>query len=107
MAQAHGRRGDRAGDLVGEAGGVPAIVLRVEGAGLEAAYDTAYHDGGLAGLVLEEDDAAEEAGLGWVEDGLVEGVGVADGQEERVDAPQCADVRVCHGYDPRGGVGRW
>lgn len=105
VAQAHGRRGDGAGGLPGEAGRVRAAG-RVEGAGLEAADEPAHDLGRGLAVVPPEDGTAEQAGLGRVEDRRVEGVGVVDGEEEGVDAPQGGDVGVRHGDDGRGGVGR-
>lgn len=54
---------------------------------------------------MPEDGAAEGARDGGVEDAIVEGFLVVDGEEKRVDAAQGGDVGFDDGDDRRRGVG--
>lgn len=69
--------------------------------GLEAADQTADYLGFGGGGVAPEDDAGEEARGEGVEGFRVEGVGVGDGEEEGVYAPEDGDVVLCYWDDAR------
>lgn len=58
----------------------------MEGARLEAADEPANYLGRVGGGLLPEDAAREEARDGGIENRAVEGVGIVDGQKERVDS---------------------
>lgn len=95
IALAHGRRRDCVVRLLGELARVLPIVI--EGTALEPADHPADHLGRVGRRVLPEDGAAEGTRDGGIEDAIVEGFLVVDGQEERVDPAQGGNV----GFDDR------
>lgn len=90
--------------LLGQVARVSSIIRVVKGTAFKPADNPANHLGRVGGVVLPEDGTAESSRDGWVEDAVVEGFLVVDGQEERVDSAEGGNVGFDDGDDCRGGV---